>query len=161
MRIALCLLLVAAGAAAQTPCGDPANTQFDFWLGEWDVHAGGELVGRNSITRDHGGCTVREEYAATGGAFAGSSFNWYEPATDRWRQVWVDNSGTRLDLRGGLVDGAMVLQGERAAPQGAILDRITWTPGQDGTVRQFWEQSRDGGGTWTVAFDGLYSRAGG
>lgn len=33
-------------------------------------------------------------------------------------------------------------------------ERITWTPNADGTVRQHWEQSTDGGKTWTTAFDG-------
>ena len=38
------------------------------------------------------------------------------------------------------------------------IERITWTPNADGTVRQHWEQSTDGGKTWTTAFDGLYRR---
>ena len=38
------------------------------------------------------------------------------------------------------------------------LNRITWTPNKDGTVRQLWEASTDQGKTWQVAFDGLYRR---
>ena len=38
-------------------------------------------------------------------------------------------------------------------------DRITWTPNGDGTVRQLWESSTDGGATWSVAFDGTYRHA--
>jgi hypothetical protein len=160
MRLLTCSLLLVAGAAlAQAPCQAPGNAQFDFWIGEWDVHAGGKLVGHNTITRAHGGCTVREEYAAVGSPFVGSSFNWYDALADRWHQVWVDNGGTRLDLVGGLEDGAMVLAGDRATARGAVRDRITWTPAQDGTVRQLWEQSRDGGDTWGVAFDGTYRKA--
>lgn len=34
--------------------------------------------------------------------------------------------------------------------------RITWTPGENGTVHQVWEQTRDGGETWDVVFDGTY-----
>jgi hypothetical protein len=36
--------------------------------------------------------------------------------------------------------------------------RITWTPLPEGRVRQFWENSRDEGKTWSVAFDGTYVR---
>jgi hypothetical protein len=38
------------------------------------------------------------------------------------------------------------------------LYRGTWTPQPDGTVRQLLEQSRDGGQTWYVWFDGKYVR---
>ncbi len=37
------------------------------------------------------------------------------------------------------------------------LDRITWSPGSDGSVRQTWE-SADAQGQWTVVFDGIYRR---
>ena len=30
----------------------------------------------------------------------------------------------------------------------------------DGSVRQLWEASQDGGATWSVLFDGLYQAAG-
>jgi len=40
----------------------------------------------------------------------------------------------------------------------ATLQKLTFTPNADGTVRQFWEQSVDDGANWTVAFDGLYVR---
>ena len=47
------------------------------------------------------------------------------------------------------------------APNGApVVQRISWTPEPDGRVRQMWQQSRDGGKTWTVAFDGWYRRKG-
>jgi hypothetical protein len=31
-------------------------------------------------------------------------------------------------------------------------------PGKDGSVRQLWESSADGGRTWTTVFDGLCRR---
>ena len=37
------------------------------------------------------------------------------------------------------------------------MQRITWSKNADGTVRQLWESSTDGGTTWTVAFDGTYA----
>jgi hypothetical protein len=39
-----------------------------------------------------------------------------------------------------------------------IINKMTWTPNPDGTVRQLWEQSKDGGQAFTVLFDGLYRR---
>jgi hypothetical protein len=153
------LLLLAAAATAQPaagPCAAPENSQFDFWVGTWEVHAKGKLVGHNTISRIHGGCTLLEDYSVVGGPYEGKSFNWYDPTDGRWHQVWVDNGGTRLNLAGGLVAGAMVLAGERQARGEPVTDRITWTPQTDGTVRQHWELSPDGGETWSTLFDGLY-----
>jgi hypothetical protein len=39
-----------------------------------------------------------------------------------------------------------------------LLDRIGWTPHDDGSVRQWWERSEDGGKTWATVFDGRYVR---
>ncbi len=51
----------------------------------------------------------------------------------------------------------MVLEGTtRDADGDEILNRITWSPQGDGSVRQLWETSNDGGETWSVAFDGRY-----
>jgi len=156
---ALVILLLATAAVVQAvslPCDSPAAADFDFWIGTWEVHAGGKIAGRNTIEKIHGGCTLLEQYEAAGGPYEGSSFNWYEAVENRWHQVWVDNGGTRLDLEGGLVDGSMVLSGERLAREQTAVDRITWTPNDDGTVRQHWEVSWDSGTTWETLFDGLY-----
>ena len=83
-----------------------------------------------------------------------------DSTTGTWKQFWVDNSGLVLLLEGGLVEGKMVLQGRRLDAEGAtVTDRITWMPNADGSVRQLWESSSDGGQTWSVAFDGLYVKA--
>lgn len=162
IRSLLCTLLAlwTAGAAAQPgPCALPENAQFDFWLGTWDVSAGGTVVGRNVVARELGGCTVTENYRTVNGPYEGRSFSWYDPVSGRWYQVWVDNGGTRLLLSGRLKDGSMVLTGERTLQGATVSDRITWTPNADGTVRQHWEQSKDGGIGWGTVFDGLYTRA--
>ena len=83
----------------------------------------------------------------------------FDPGDASWHQVWVDNVGTRLHLKGGYADRKMVMSGERVTPKGPVTDRISWTDNPDGTVRQFWELSTDGGETWQVLFDGLYRQA--
>jgi hypothetical protein len=89
----------------------------------------------------------------------GSSFNTYDAGRKSWHQTWVDDSGTLLLLDGGLRSGSMVLQGSSIGADGkSTLNRITWTPLKNGTVRQHWTISTDGGKTWTDAFDGIYSR---
>lgn len=172
MRILLILILLApvlvsaqeSGAEPATvpgPCTASEYRAFDFWIGDWNVSSNGQAAGTNSIQPVHGGCALQENWQGAGsGGISGSSFNIYDAATGRWHQTWVDASGTLLQLDGGLVDGAMVLRGERPAPNGngTALHRISWTPNPDGSVRQLWEASPDQGATWNVLFDGLYVR---
>jgi hypothetical protein len=155
---------LASSAAGQQPapprCDAAEHDQFDFWVGEWEVRDTADaVVGHNRVTRILDGCVLLEEWTSAGSS-EGKSFNIYDRRTGMWHQTWVDNNGLRLDLSGGLEDGRMVLKGETQSPEGAALHRITFTP-RDGTVRQLWESSQDGGTTWTVLFDGSYSRPGG
>jgi hypothetical protein len=149
----------AAQGAGVPTCDGAEHRQFDFWVGEWDVTApNGQLAGRNSITRELSGCVLHEHWTGTGG-LRGESFNTWDRTRKRWHQTWVSSTGNLLVLEGGLVNGAMQMSGESMSPKGPVHNRITWTPSPDGTVRQFWETSADGGKTWQVAFDGQYRRA--
>ncbi|MFZ6643829.1 hypothetical protein ACO0LL_29160 [Undibacterium sp. TC4M20W] len=151
----------AAASAANVPtsaCSNPAMREFDFWLGEWQVHTpDGKLAGTNSIQREYDGCVIHERYT-TGRGYSGESLNIYDAPRKVWHQSWVDNSGTLLLLEGCWQGGKMVLEGQNLAPEGhKILHRITWTPNANGSARQLWE-STDVKGIWAVAFDGLYTR---
>ena len=168
-----CALLVMAAFStatlfAQNPTPPPApppalpvNHDFDFWLGEWKVTTpDGKPAGTSRIESVAGGYGLLENWtgdlAAGGGN--GKSLNCYNAASQHWQQFWIGSGGGVLELAGGLVDGKMVLSGSHVVRGQAIMERITWTPNADGSVRQFWEQSRDGGKTWQPAFDGLYRR---
>ena len=167
--ILLLLALILGGtviANAQQPrCASPEHRQFDFWIGDWDVfdYTGGRKgapAGTNLITRELGGCVLQEHWTGAQGG-RGTSFNTYQPNEKKWHQVWVDDSGTFLNLIGEFRDDQMMLSGQQPGAQGAtVTDRITWSLiGNDpDQVRQFWQQSNDGGKTWSVAFDGLYVR---
>ena len=152
----------AAGGATSAPCAPPVYRQFDFWVGNWDVKdPGGQVVGTNRITREYDGCVLQEHWVALGPQKqTGSSFNTYSPATNRWHQTWVDSTGGFLLLDGGMADKSMVLAGDMPARRGTgtVRHRIAFTPNANGTVRQLWEVSRDGGQTWSVNFDGTYVR---
>ena len=154
------LLPMAAGAQAPTPaqdCSAPEHRQFDFWIGEWTVTAGGKAAGTNRIESVLKGCAIVEQWTSARGGH-GTSLNFYDRATTTWSQAWMDEGGNALHLRGGLVEGRMVLSSApRETGTGVDVQRITWSKNPDGTVRQLWEASADGGRTWRVAFDGLYT----
>jgi len=143
------------------PCRyDDAFREFDFWLGDWDVHLpDGQYAGSNTISRDEAGCVLNENWVdARGGT--GSSINYVDKRTGEWVQVWNSESGTQIAVRGGLETGGMRLEGEihYVASGTTASFRGLWTPLDDGRVRQFFEQSSDGGETWTPWFEGYYSR---
>lgn len=153
------LLLSSAGPApARGACPASQHRQFDFWLGEWQVHTrAGKYAGRNSITRTLDGCVLQKRWRGAGGHH-GTSVNIYDASRNRWHQTWVDDDGLLLQLDGGLVDGQMMLSGETVAADGArVLHRITRTPLNGHKVRQHWQSSKDGGTTWETAFDGIYT----
>jgi hypothetical protein len=156
--IAAVLLSTMADDPRPPRCNTPEHRQFDFWVGEWDVTTpDGKLAGRNSITRELGDCVVHEHWQGAGG-MRGESFNMWDRDSRRWHQTWVNSSGELLLLDGVFQDGSMRLTGDSGPPAKRITNRITWTPAADGSVRQLWEISEDGGKTWTTAFDGRYRR---
>ena len=166
-RIAALLLLcpLAALAADDAPppvadCAAQEYRQFDFWIGRWDVVSGDRTAGTNEVRAIHGGCALQENWRGAGEAgISGTSLNAYDRASGRWHQTWIDSGGTLLRLEGGLVDGVMILAGDQAGSGGlTVRHRISWTPNPDGSVRQLWEASQDGGLIWSVLFDGLYQR---
>jgi hypothetical protein len=132
---------------------DPAH-DFDFWLGEWEVHdPEGNHVGRSSISAVFETGALAEAWRGDSGV-EGRSLNSWDPERGCWHQTWIDSTGGILLLDGGVHEGAMVLTGITADAR----QRISWTPEGDG-VRQLWETSTDDGRSWEAAFDGRYTRS--
>ncbi len=150
------LICLISGNALAQDCSTEKAHEFDFWIGEWDVTAGGNVAGTNSIQPILNGCVLQETWAGAGGS-AGSSFTYYEPQKEQWEQFWVWRNGTTLYTKGHYADGKMTLQGESLNRNGeSVTNRITWRNNEDGTVRQHWEVSKNGGETWSTSFDGVY-----
>jgi len=162
VRACLLSVLVVGSLGAQQSAHPPPPeaSQFDFWIGQWEVTVpNGNKAGENRIEAINGGRALLENWVSASGNYAGKSLNSYDATTGKWKQFWVDTAGLVLELSGGLVDGKMVLSGSRKDVKGAdVQDRITWTPKKDGTVQQVWEHSPDGGKTWVIWFDGNYRR---
>ena len=166
------LVLAAGCAAAQqpapaapsqpAPCSSEAYRQFDFWLGTWDVAApDGTLAGRNQITAEEGGCLILERWTSASGG-TGQSYNFYDPGTRMWRQVWV-SAGAVIDYSGGLTrTGTMKLEGEIRYHTGTAFPFTgEWTLQADGTVRQHFEQFDPETDTWNPWFTGIYTKVDG
>jgi hypothetical protein len=133
---------------------------WDFWLGEWKVYSNDDkrvFQGTNRISKHHKNCLIMENWTSAQGG-DGSSMNYYDPVEKQWRQLWVAG-GYSIDYTGGLDEsGAMVLNGKiNYYEQDESFDfRGRWTPNEDGSVRQFFEQFDPEKKAWNVWFDGLY-----
>jgi hypothetical protein len=147
-----------AAPPAPPTCDDPAYRQFDFWVGDWNVTTARGHAGTNRVTLEENGCLVHEHWQGARGG-TGQSFNFFDRSDHRWHQVWVSSTGSVLRFAGDYMDDRLVFSGERAGADGTpVHDRLTFFRNADGTVRQLWEMSRDGGQSWQIAFDGLYAK---
>ncbi len=143
------------------PCAHQQGFQdFDFWIGEWDVHlANGTLAGSNIIMPVERGCALSEHWTSANGG-TGMSINYLDKASNEWVQVWNAEGGSQIIIRGGLTDDGMAMAGYiNYVGNGTTAPfRGLWTPLPDGRVRQYFEQSNDGGNTWVPWFEGFYTR---
>ncbi len=168
MRLAIAaafLATLASPALAQVPagCDTPESHQFDFWVGTWEVHPNGadKIIAHSLIEKKYTGCAIRENWMPVGQELkgGGGSLSLYEPRKRQWRQAWVDSSGTRVDLDGAFADGIMSITGtweNFAGPGKDALVRMRYQLQPDGQVRQWGDNSTDGGKTWQPSFDFLY-----
>lgn len=142
------------------PCiAIPETSQFDFWLGEWEVfNPQGQLAGVSRIEKIANGCGLLENWTNSLD-LSGKSINFYDPYTKKWHQYWIDYEGIPIRFLGVYEDGAMKFMGESFSVDGKrTLTRMTFFNLGADTVRQLGEDSTDEGKTWTVSFDLKYIR---
>lgn len=132
--------------------------QLDFWLGRWIVtNEQGDVVGKNVITATENGRVITEKWTSSQGN-TGTSFNYYHPQEQQWKQTWVDGSGGVIEYAGEFKAGKMQYQGHMVSPQGQpVHSRMTFTPSGPEKVEQLIEKSDDGK-VWEVYFQGTYQR---
>ena len=169
LRTALAAIGIAFAAPALTAplaathvsqhCSAAEYRQLDFWIGDWDTFEtdtpGGPSIARARVGPIAQGCAIHELYEQADGLI-GDSILSYDPVRKQWQQTWVTNRGSIMVLWGDFEDGALVLEGEVHLRDGTtVMQRITWTV-QDRGVRETAVLSKDGGRTWTPAFDVLF-----
>jgi tetratricopeptide (TPR) repeat protein len=143
---------------AKHPCKEREEaSQFDFWLGDWQVtNPQGQVAGENHISKDLANCVVRESWTNVYGD-RGTSVNFYDPASDHWHQVWTSDIGAITHYEGEFREGSMRFEASGFGNKDGktAFRRMTLTPDADGSVRQLIEDSNDGD-SWVTSFDGIY-----
>ena len=158
----LIISMISITSNSQTKCNccTEKHTEFDFWIGNWTVtNPDGSAAGTNTIEKIQDNCILRENWISASPGFTGTSNNFYNAAKKQWEQIWVDNQGGSLHLKGNRKGNQMILQTNVAKNQNGepFYHRVTWTKNEDGTVRQYWETITNDKDI-TVAFDGLYKK---
>ena len=161
--ISVCFLnqITSQNKVANCNCCTEIHAQFDFWEGEWTVtNPDGSAAGKNSIDKIQGNCILRENWTSAKGNFTGTSYNFYNAQKQQWEQIWVDNQGSNLHLKGHRKGSQMILRTDDAKNQAGKMfyHQVTWTKNEDGSVRQLWETFTEGQDV-VVAFDGLYKKS--
>jgi len=148
--------------AQNNPCNccTENHNEFDFWIGKWIVtNLDGSIAGDSIISKMQNNCMINESWTSATAGYSGTSSNFYNTKTGQWEQIWIDNQGGVLLLKGNRVGNQMILKTdiEKNEDGADFYHRIIWTANSDGTVRQYWETFIDGKDV-TVAFDGLYKK---
>lgn len=168
VAIAAALTLAAGVQAASTtdtsqlPCSSPEASQFDFWVGDWQLAWGDTLGGTNHVTKPLGGCVIQEQFSSNGTAgLKGMSFSVYDPKAHQWQQTWVDNSGGYMVFTGGFADGKMTLSRKWTTRDGKpVIQRMVYSDITSDTFVWDWQASTDDGATWKTNWHIQYRRVG-
>jgi hypothetical protein len=173
LSIAISATLIGKAVAQNTDATTEASTQapsicqtvdafndFDFWVGNWQVIDNNttKFSGSNSVVKVVQNCMVLENWVDASGS-TGKSINYFNPITNKWRQVWIGSSGYLIDIEGGLIDGAMVLEGTISTfgNHKEYPFKGTWRKLERGKVQQVFHQFDPLKQEWVVWFDGTYT----
>lgn len=156
------LVLFTGNLLAQTNCSCCETTykQFDFWVGNWSVtDTLGNTVGENNISKIEDNCIIIEHWKGATGS-NGTSMNYYDKTDATWNQVWVDNNGNVLKLKGVFSSGKMILKSDliKKLDQKSFYNQITWSKNDDGSVTQLWETYNEENKLLKTLFTGIYRK---
>lgn len=156
--LVIAVTLLVRIATAQTgqsapPCSASEYSQFDFWVGEWDLtwedSAGKVERGMNSVMKDYNGCVIHERFNSFLDGFRGESLTAYDPKEKEWQQTWVDSKGNYMLFTGGIKNKIMDLRMEKTNAKGQKeLFSMIWTNITKDSLDWVWRKSLDGGKKW-------------
>jgi len=136
------------------------GTELEFWLGIWEASWNGGR-GTNRLERVLDGKVIHERFEAApdaDGALIGESWSVFDPARALWRQTWVDNQGSYLDLVVSRVDGWFAFEREAPEVGEGARQRMVFRDVEAARFRWTWELSRDRGVAWTIRWEIDYRR---
>ncbi|TNE74306.1 DUF1579 domain-containing protein [bacterium] len=153
------VVFVAVSVSAQNPSVHVHSSEFDFWLGKWDLTWNDSLKGTNSITKILDGKIIQESFnGQPGGPLKGLSFTAFDSFSNQWKQTWVDNQGAYLDFSGGMKADSMILSRSFQRNGQTIWQRMVWFNISANHFDWLWQNSTDNKRTWKTNWQIDYKR---
>ncbi len=158
-----CILISSNALSQNSTFTAKDSTLFDFWVGKWDLtwkNADGTIgKGENIIEKTLDNKVIQENFRDLIKGFKGTSLTVFNTQRQTWHQAWADNGGGFINLLGEtdgekrifktlprIVNGTTVIA--RMVFYDIKSDRFIWD----------WEQSNDGGQTWSLSWRINYGR---
>lgn len=133
--------------------------QFDFWLGDWDLSWGDNKTGTNHVHTILDGRVIMENFDGQPSMpLKGISVSTYDANLRKWRQTWVDNQGSYIDLAGEYQGAQMLLTTEDLSvgkPQKLRMIFYNITPD---TFDWNWESFDESSNSWMLRWKIHYQR---
>lgn len=151
---------IAVAASAPGACvANQEGRQLDFWLGDWTVtYPGMPGSAQSKVYLDLDSCLVIESWDG-GKGHRGENIFAYSSDDKSWHGMFADNEGRVHVFEGTAGPVSAQFTGTSRGPDGkTVLNKIRLTKGAANKVEQSWEKSADNGITWTMEFQGLYTR---
>jgi hypothetical protein len=148
-----------APPAAVSPCtADSSYQRLAFWVGDWNVYdSAGAKYATQRVHSVIDECAIMAEWSS-GGGNKGLGLSAYDMKTHEWKQVYVSNqvpfrSGVNLRISDPSYTGPGIrFVSLDSTAENSAQNRVTIMPLSDHRAMQLFEESRDGGKTWTVVF---------
>ncbi|SEB94424.1 hypothetical protein SAMN04489761_2053 [Tenacibaculum sp. MAR_2009_124] len=141
-------------------CDTKEYTQFDFWVGNWKVYnEEGTLLGTNKVIKTTNACAIQENWESKNSDSKGTSYNYFNNRDNSWNQIWIDNKGESLVLKGEFKNGVMTLKSDLIkGEKGNYRNKITWVYQENGSVIQEWVRIGENGKETKKLFKGIYKK---
>ena len=149
--------------SSQPVCGTdkPPYRDFDFLVGSWKFFTmDGKEIGAQVYTKKEKGCLIQEDWSTIWGD-TGTGINFVDPATNKWRQVWMSPS-YHIDYSGGLNEnGQFVLEGTIYPNDGKPASKIKgiYSKKKDGSVVKEFVVFDSKQKVWSQLFIGVAKRS--
>ena len=151
---------IIATAQNTKPCSSPEASQFDFWIGAWNLYSADTLTGTNTIIKVMDGCTVQENFESPQIKYYGKSWSVYNSIAKIWQQTWIDNQGRYIALTGKWENGVMTLttDARKLADGKEQVSRMIYHSIKKDHFEWEWESTTDNGKTWKNNWHIRYER---
>ena len=129
--------------------GGTNNRVLDFMHGSWDLQReNGLVLGTAQVTAENGGCVTQMRYTTRKG-YEAIAYTYFDPTEWSFFRTYIDSEGERIELKGFVFDGALVLNGVEKGDDGATYPvRVVIRDDTADQISETWQISSDNGATW-------------